>query len=503
MCRLLLILFVLLLAAFDGRSQENRPGTLGELPNRFIGQLNRKSAVLEDKLEKQTVKYLQRLARKEQKLKRRLQRTDSIAAQALFDDTEATYAHLAKSYSRNDDPADALTSPHASDFERRGRYAPYLDSITTSLKFLEQHPDWLGDAAKWKDQLQGSLGKLQGIQSKLQQADQVKAFIKQRKQQIKEVLSRNIRLPKSITRSYNDLNKDIFYYTQQVSEYRELLNNPDRLTERLLAELNRFDVFKRFMQEHSELAGLFGMPANYGTPQALAGLQSRAQVQQLIQTQLSAAGPNLPAGQAGAQQILQQNIQQAQAQLSQLKDKINKLGGSEGADLDLPDKFKPNTQKTKSFWKRLEYGTNLQTAKSNYFWPTTTDLGLSVGYKLSDKSTIGIGASYKVGWGKDIRHIEVTNEGVGFRSYAETKLKGSFYASGGFEYNYQPLALSAPGVGLQEAAWQQSGLVGLSKIVSIKSKFFKKTKLQLLWDFLSYQQVPQTQAVKFRIGYSF
>ena len=52
-------------------------------------------------------------------------------------------------------------------------------------------------------------------------------------------------------------------------------------------------------------------------------------------------------------------------------------------------------------------------------------------------------------------------------------------------------------------AWSQSGLIGLSKVVDVKSKFFKKTKLQLLWDFMSYQQIPRTQPVIFRIGYKF
>ena len=52
-------------------------------------------------------------------------------------------------------------------------------------------------------------------------------------------------------------------------------------------------------------------------------------------------------------------------------------------------------------------------------------------------------------------------------------------------------------------AWQASGLVGLSKVVSLKTKFFKKTKLQLLWDFLSYRQVPRTPSSVFRVGYNF
>jgi hypothetical protein len=86
------------------------------------------------------------------------------------------------------------------------------------------------------------------------------------------------------------------------------------------------------------------------------------------------------------------------------------------------------------------------------------------------------------------------------------KLKGSFYVSGGFEYNYQPMnadSLSSnSGMHWNEiSSWQQSGLVGISKVVSIKSKFFKKTKLQLMWDFLSYQQLPRTQPMKFRVGY--
>jgi len=46
-------------------------------------------------------------------------------------------------------------------------------------------------------------------------------------------------------------------------------------------------------------------------------------------------------------------------------------------------------------------------------------------------------------------------------------------------------------------------LIGISKMVSLKTKFFKKTKLQLLWDFLSGDQLPIAQPILFRVGYSF
>jgi hypothetical protein len=84
----------------------------------------------------------------------------------------------------------------------------------------------------------------------------------------------------------------------------------------------------------------------------------------------------------------------------------------------------------------------------------------------------------------------------------DVKIKGSFFLSGGLELNH-----TTPFGTYQQLRhwddWTTSGLVGITKTVSMKSRMFKKTKVQLLWDFLSYQQVPRTQAVIFRIGYIF
>jgi hypothetical protein len=129
-------------------------------------------------------------------------------------------------------------------------------------------------------------------------------------------------------------------------------------------------------------------------------------------------------------------------------------------------------------------------------------MGITLGYRLSDNNTIGIGASALIGWGSDIRHVRVTGSGLGIRSFADIHLQKTFYLSAGLEYNYQPVFTELrqlPGI----HDWQQSGLIGISKIVSVKSRVFSKTKLQLLWDVLSYQQTPQTTPIKFRIGYAF
>jgi hypothetical protein len=256
------------------------------------------------------------------------------------------------------------------------------------------------------------------------------------------------------------------------------------------------------MRKNSMLASLFRLPGDdpsFGG--GLAGLQTRTQVNNLIQQQIASGGPN-------AQQQFQQNMQQAQSQINQLKNKISQSGGGSSDDI-MPEGFKPNGQKTKSFLERLEFGTNTQSQKATNFFPVTSDIGLTLGYKLNDKSILGIGASYKLGWGRGWNHIKFTSEGVGLRSFIDWKIPspfggagGDLWISGGYEQNYKTAFNNI--YQLRDLnAWQQSGLLGLSKVISVRSKFFKKTKLQLLWDFLSYRQVPITQPVVFRIGYSF
>jgi hypothetical protein len=94
----------------------------------------------------------------------------------------------------------------------------------------------------------------------------------------------------------------------------------------------------------------------------------------------------------------------------------------------------------------------------------------------------------------------VTNQGVGLRSFVDIKLKGSIYITGGGELNYRNEINNVDQL-KSFSAWQKSGLLGLTKKVSINKKV--KANLQLLWDFLSYHQVPQTSPIIFRFGYIF
>lgn len=477
------ILLLLITSTFPCFAQEH-PGKVEsaiDLPGKFLARLQSRTASLNDQITHQTQLYLAKMAKREERLRKKLAESDPAAARALFPDSTSQYTALSKRLST--DTGNGTT--HIS-----GEYQAYTDSLQGMLKYLQTNQAGLNVTTP---QLQSSLKEFQTLEAKLKDADEIKAYIRQRKQQIGEYIQQHTNLSNLLGKDYKALNQDVYYYSQQVRQYKEMLNDPDKLTKEVLTLLNKLPAFQAFMKQNSQLAGLFNLPGNYGSTATLNGLQTRDQVASLIQGQITAAGP-------GGAAALQSNIQAAESQLQNYKDKLTKLGNGSG-DIDMPN-FKPNEQKTKIFWRRLEYGANFQTTRNNYAFPTVSDFGLSVGYKLSDRSTIGIGASYKLGWGNGIQHIAFSSQGAGLRSFIDIKIKGSFSASGGLEYNY-----TTPFRSMQQLYninnWTKSGLIGISKTVSMKNRVFKKTKVQLLWDFLSYQQVPRTQALIFRVGYNF
>ncbi|MBS1600820.1 MAG: hypothetical protein JST75_21550 [Bacteroidetes bacterium] len=456
---------------------------ISQFPNRLFAKIKTKTDRLDEQLTRQTEKYLERLAKKEKKLQQKLYAKDSVAAKNLFAGSQEKYQQLEQKLKTIQSGENKALS---------GEYLPYVDSLKGSLSFLEKNKNLLNGSPDLKNKIGSSLGSFNQLQTKLQTTEEIKDFIRQRKQLLKETINR-YENSLGLNKYMEEYNQQAYYYSQQVREYKEILNDPDKLAQKALVVLNKLPAFQDFMKNNSQLAGLFNIPGDYGSASAIDGLQTRDQVMQILQGQIGSGGSN---GMAA----LQSNLESAHQQLDQFKDKLSALGNGSG-DIDMP-KFKPNDQKTKPFLKRLELGTNLQTTRTNYFFPTTTDIGLSLGYKLGNKGTAGIGASYKIGWGTGINHISISSQGVGLRSFLDMKLKKNFYISGGYEENYQQPFNSFQDI-RELHSWQHSGLIGLSKMVSLKSKMIKKTKVQLLWDFLSYYQLPRTQPIKFRVGYNF
>ena len=465
--------FVKLLLLLSGlyssvTAQETFDSTLHKInPVKWAALVEEKSEKFQQKIIQKSQSTLNKLQQQEERVYRKLLQTkDSVLAKQELETIRSKYSTI------NNRLTSSIVAQSAT------QYIPHLDSLQTTLAFLnpEKYP-----------QLKTAVAQTKLLQDKFQGAEEVKAFINERKQVLKQQFEKL-----GWTKELKRMNKEVYYYSAQIKEYKEALRDGKKAEKKVLELLSKTKVFQEFMERNSFLATFFCMPSptDPGYAANMAGLQTRAQLSNMIQQQIAGGGPN-------AQQQFQQQIQTAQTEIQNLKNKILPQGGS--SDEAMPD-FKPNNQKTKSFLQRIEFGSNMQTTKGNLYFPVTSDIGISAGYKINDKSIIGIGASYKVGLGQSWQNISVTHQGAGLRTFVDIKLKGSFWISGGGELNYRN-EFRRIEVLRNMNAWQQSALLGISKKYKVGKKF--KGSTQLLYDFLWNQQQPRTQPVVFRVGYNF
>lgn len=427
---LVLLLYILLFAKASFAQDSLASSSL--ISKKYLDVVSSSSGKISRQMDKKAEKTLTKFRKQEEKLIRKLSKVDSVAAKQMMTEARARYKELEERMKGN-----AIK-----------QYIPQVDSLATSLAFLTVNPQFLKDAKEVKDKLAEAMGKMDELKSQLHKAEEIKAFLKERKEYLKQQLGQL-----GMLKDLKKINKQVYYYAQQVNEYKEALKDPKKAGKKALELLAKNGKFRDFMRKNSQLASLFRMPGDpddAGNMVSLAGLQTRAQVNSLIQQQIAAGGPN-------AQAQLQQNLQAAQGHLNQLKDKVIKMGGG-SSDAEMPEDFKPRNLKVKSFWNRVEIGTNIQSVRSNGILPTTSDLAISAGYLLSENSVVGIGASYKLGWGQNIQNIRISHQGVGARSFIDWKLKGAWWISGGFEMNYRPdlsgLTIPSP---LGEAGWGPPG----------------------------------------------
>jgi hypothetical protein len=222
-------------------AQEKEPiaDKIINFPTSFLNKVQNKYANLEDRLTKQTEKYLLRLAKREKRLKKKLAKVDSAAAEQTFGNIDAQYDKMLAAVR-----TDSLPTK-----KRSGAYIPMIDSVKTSLAFLDKNNSILEQGKGVTDKIKGSVSQVNQLQSRLQQSEQVKAFIQQRKQQIKSSLSKFTSLPKNLMNDFTDFNKEAYYYSAQLKEYKDMLNNPDKLIQKGLSLLNKLPAFTQFMKQ--------------------------------------------------------------------------------------------------------------------------------------------------------------------------------------------------------------------------------------------------------------
>jgi hypothetical protein len=477
-------------AQATAQTTDSLAGKLTGFPTRVFGKINSKTTDLQQQLTRQTEHYLNRMARQEEKLRAQLYKTDSVKAAALYpQDPKQQYAAMLQKFKQDSSRVFTSMGPE---------YLARVDSLQGALGFLNKNPGVLNASPALQAKMQASLASVQQLQAKLQATDAIQQFIASRKAQIQQALSGYTHLPSGITNAVAGYNSRAYYYADQVREYRSELNDPDKMMQTALVLLNKLPAFTGFMQKNSFLAGLFGVPAGYGTEQGMVGMQTRDQVMNMIKSQIGQGGGS--GGASSGASAIQSGLQSAQQDITKIQNKLSALGAGSGG-MDMPG-FKPNDQKKKTFLKRLEVGVDLQTSQTTNYYPTTSNFGVSLGYQLGHGNVAGIGMAYKLGLGNGFQHMALSSQGIGLRSFLQVKVKKTWGLAGGFEYNFQQPFSSYQDI-RNLSSWTRSGLIGITKTVSMKSTVFKKTQVQLLWDLLSYSNVPKTSPVLFRVGYAF
>lgn len=452
-----------------------------QFSDKLFGKLNEKAASLNKALDKQTERYLTKLSKQEQRLRKKIAAKDSTLAKNLFNGVEAKYNQL--------QTAPANVSKYAS------TYVGTLDSLNTSLHFLKDNN--IGNLAG-NTELQKTLNSYKELQSKLNASEQARKYIAERKRLLQEQLQQL-----GMVKELNKFRRDLAMYQMQIQEYKNILNEPSRLESTLLSIVSKVPAFRDFFASQSLLGSMFTLPSSGGSSATIpAGLQARAMVNQSLISRFGSMD--------AVTQALQQSMPAAQNQLQQLKDRLNQYkSGSygNGSSAELPD-VPSDPNKVKSFWRRLYVSGGMQSQKKYSVLPVTSDISVGLNYKLSEKKILGVALAGTIGWGEGWRHIKISSQGGSARVYMDIKLKGSFWFSANYEWNYRP-GLSALDSavdathGERVRLWNPAGLVGISKVVSLRGKVAKKTKVSVLWDFLSYQAQVKRPAIVWRVEYAF
>jgi hypothetical protein len=476
MARISILLFCLLINCGAYAQVDSSVQALAEFPSHYFKEVNKKIDKYSDRISKKAEKSLTKLSKWETKIEKLLRKASPAAANQLFGAGKTTFRSLLVKLKEGKDIAGI----------QQARFNSYRDRLNTSIKYLESNKQLLD--SNYLKPLKKVSQKSKQLEADVANSEAVDKFIKERKKQLVEESIKYIGKSKYLSK----INKESYYYVETIRNYKKIFSDPAKAEETAMNVMRRIPGFDKFLQKNGMIASLFGSGSGAADAAQLTGLQTRAGINNLIEDKISAGGPN-------AKELIQQQIQQAQAEITKLKDKVQKAGGS-NSDTQVPD-FKPNSQKSKTFLQRLEFESNLQFGKSSSMVPNAANIGLSVGYKLNDKSIIGLGAAYKLGMGS-IDKIRFTHQGIGFRSSIDWKLKKQFFLSGGYEMNFNA---GFKGVShlRNSQAWQNSCLLGITKMVKVKSKYLKGTSLELFYDVLSNQHIPISQPIIFRTGFSF
>lgn len=390
---------------------------------------------------------------------------DSVAAKVFFAESGAFYQDCNKAIA---EAKSGNTTKELKQFDK------YFDSISTTIKFLKEK---VGGGKTIKTALETT----QRYSQLLQANNEIKRSLSKRSKLLRQSFG-GVATDKQLRK----LQTNAYVLKEKISGYRKQVADRKAVEKKFLSALRKDRRFTDFMKSKGWLATFF--PPSEGSAAANSSLQTIASVQAQINQRFGNSGVD-------PRQFMNQQVSVAQNRINDLKARLNKIKAGSSSDPEMPQRF--NAERGKSFMKRLTWETNFHT---QHIQVTMTDVAVTVGYKINDKSVFSLGGSARVGLGKDWNSLKLTSEGYGLRSVLDMKLKHSIWMMGSYETNYYSRF-----AGAQYSApvnpWQANILVGFMKRIQITSK--KNGMIRLAYNVLYKQNRFITQPVVFKVGYGF
>ena len=514
----------------------------------YLKKATRRTAAYNKRFEKANTKYLRQYIKADLKMQKKMCKTNPDMAEHLFSYSADPLLYHQKDISN---PAwmkkrPPQTPPKEGNTALRGEGG--LDTLKTAISFLKQQPedsvsrkvvpkesgltlnakketDTMTSAglAPLRETKQAEFTKAEKETKQLEQnlnySEKLQQYFKQRRMQFKDASIKNPDLQKD----YIKMDKINYYYRQQVAEYKRLFTQAKSKAEKVaMNALNGNKTFRQFMQKSSQLKAVGSPQSAVGksssdksksegdskTGQSKGVMQTVKGVKEMMQRDIAALGP-----QAG--KVLQEKMKPMADAMSKLQS--GNYGNTTNAG-DLPD-FKPNALKTKRLIDRLQFGTDFKPIKnsrqsvvgSRQYGPTFDipnggSFGLTLGYQLTKKIVVRVGASHDLGVYATWKKIKFNSLGTGLRSFADWKAKKAIFIEGAFERNLMSIlstGSSTPAMITKETTtyqkWVSSALLG----IKLKPGIVSSPTMTILYDFLHNHHTPATAALVYRFGWAF
>jgi hypothetical protein len=269
-----LIFFLLTFKATSQTDDYAKPKEVNYITQKYLNQADKKIVNLQKKISKKNNKTLFKFSQQEEKILYKYCEKNPTHADILFEYSGYSFNRINK----------VLIKTKGKPSE----YFPQLDTISSSLHFAEKDHSLLdpeADKIKIEKKLNVALQHLNLLNKELEKYEAISQHTRSRKSVLNELAKENPLLKKDVT----TLNKEAYYYQQQVTDYKSLFKDRAKAENTAMAWLRKTPAFTNIIKKYGQLA-MFNSQVPRATPAIPLDIEATSTE---LSTSLEMSGSNL------------------------------------------------------------------------------------------------------------------------------------------------------------------------------------------------------------------